>query len=144
MNVGAGSIMVRIMPDEIRGRATSIAFLLASGANSVGALAAGFLLTSYTTTNTVLGVSAAMFAVTLISAVTPSIRHPDIPLNEEEGAGSTAEAEDDPDAERTAEADDAESQDDDVPLAPETVAANGSHVLSTADRGSDLTDPQVP
>jgi hypothetical protein len=65
-------------------------------------------------------------------------------LQEEEGDESTADAKGDPDAERTAaEVDDAESLDDDVLLAPETVAANGSHALATADRSSDLADPQV-
>jgi MFS family permease len=84
LNVSAGTIMVRIAPDEIRGRAMSVAMLLASGANSLGALLAGFLLARYSTSSTALGVGGAMLAITIVAGLSPAIRHPDIPPEADE------------------------------------------------------------
>jgi predicted MFS family arabinose efflux permease len=79
LNVSAGTIMNRVTPDAIRGRAMSVAMLFAFGANSVGALIGGFALKHFSTSNTVLGVGAAMLALTIIAGLSPAIRHPDLP-----------------------------------------------------------------
>lgn len=74
MNVTAGVYQVRVTPDEIQGRVGSAAMLLSSGASSLGALAAGFLLESHGPTWTVLGVGAVMLATTVIAVLLPGMR----------------------------------------------------------------------
>ncbi|MEU6263057.1 MFS transporter [Saccharopolyspora shandongensis] len=74
INVMAGVYQVQVTPDEMQGRVGSVGSLVSSGTNSLGALAAGFLLASFGTGNTVLGVSAVMAAVTLAAVLNPAIR----------------------------------------------------------------------
>lgn len=76
LNVGAGVYMAEIVPDEIHGRALSAVMLASWGANSGGALAAGLLLSAFTTTATVLGVGVVMFAITIAALLSRSIRNP--------------------------------------------------------------------
>ena len=90
LNVSAGTIMNRVTPDEIRGRAMSVAFLFAFGANSVGALIGGFALKQFSTSHVVLGVGTVMLALTIIAAVSPAIRRPDLPPEGEEAPVSGA------------------------------------------------------
>jgi predicted MFS family arabinose efflux permease len=74
MNVTAGVYQVRVTPDEVQGRVGSVAMLLGSGANSLGALAAGFLLDNYGPRWTVLGVGAVMLATTVAAVLSPAMR----------------------------------------------------------------------
>lgn len=74
LNVAGGVYQVRITPDHMQGRATSVGALLASGANSAGAMAGGFLLASWTTTNTLLAVGIAMALMAIAAAVSPAVR----------------------------------------------------------------------
>lgn len=75
LNVGAGAYMAHLVPDEIHGKAMSAVMLASWGANSLGALAAGFLLAAFSTGAVLLGVSAALLVCTIAAAVSPSIRH---------------------------------------------------------------------
>jgi MFS family permease len=84
LNVSAGTIMNRVTPDEIRGRAMSVAMLFAFGANSVGALIGGFALKQFSTSHVVLGVGAVMLGLTIIAAISPAIRRPDLPPEEDD------------------------------------------------------------
>jgi MFS family permease len=74
MNVTAGVYQVRVTPDEVQGRVGSVAMLLSSGASSLGALAAGFLLDVYGPKGTVLGVGVVMLATTVVAALLPAMR----------------------------------------------------------------------
>ncbi|MCX5410115.1 MFS transporter (plasmid) [Streptomyces sp. NBC_00335] len=74
MNVGAGVHQMRITPDEMQGRVSSVFMLMASGMNSAGALLGGLLLAAFPTSTTVLGISAAMALMTVLAAVNPAIR----------------------------------------------------------------------
>ncbi|HUQ57174.1 MFS transporter [Lentzea sp.] len=74
INVMAGVYQVQVTPDEMQGRVGSVAGLLSSGANSFGALAAGFLLAAWGTGHTVLGVAAVMAAVAVTAWLTPVVR----------------------------------------------------------------------
>jgi predicted MFS family arabinose efflux permease len=74
MNITAGVYQVQITPDEMQGRISSVASLFSSGANSLGALAAGFLVVAFGTTATVLGVGAAMLLTTVAAALSPAVR----------------------------------------------------------------------
>ncbi|MFD0394706.1 MFS transporter [Streptomyces nogalater] len=76
LNVGAGAYMAHLVPDEIHGKAMSAVMLASWGANSLGALAAGFLLSAFGTGTVLLGVAAAMLVCTVTAAVSPAIRHP--------------------------------------------------------------------
>lgn len=78
LNVGAGVYMAGIVPDEIHGRALSAVMLTSWGANSGGALAAGLLLSVFTTTATVLGVGVVMLCITVVALLSRSIRNPGI------------------------------------------------------------------
>jgi MFS family permease len=84
LNVSAGTTMNRVTPDEIRGRAMSVAMLFAFGANSVGALIGGFALKQFSTSHVVLAVGAVMLVLTIIAAVSPAIRRPDLPPEDED------------------------------------------------------------
>lgn len=74
MNVTAGVYQVQITPDGMQGRVGSVAALLSSGTNSLGALSAGFLLESLGTTPTVLGVGVVMLVITVVAALSPAVR----------------------------------------------------------------------
>ncbi|SDH33515.1 Predicted arabinose efflux permease, MFS family [Lentzea fradiae] len=74
INVMAGVYQVQVTPDGMQGRVGAVAGLLSSGANSFGALAAGFLLASLTVGSTVLGVSAVMAALAVTAGLSPVIR----------------------------------------------------------------------
>ncbi|WP_228989483.1 MFS transporter [Streptomyces sp. DH8] len=74
MNVVAGVYQVQLTPDELQGRVSSVAMLLSSGANSLGALAGGFLLGAFSTTATVLGVGATMLVTLVASLLSPAMR----------------------------------------------------------------------
>jgi MFS family permease len=74
MNVTAGCYQARICPDELQGRAGSFAVLAPSGANSLGALSAGFLLASVGPEHTALGAGAAMALIVLVALVSPAVR----------------------------------------------------------------------
>jgi MFS family permease len=87
MNVGAGVYMSRIVPDRIHGRALSAVMLLSWGANSIGAMAAGFLLGAFTTTATLLGVGGVMFGLTILAFLNPSIRNPDLATSADQHDG---------------------------------------------------------
>ncbi|MEU1368826.1 MFS transporter [Streptomyces sp. NPDC005803] len=76
LNVGAGAYMAHLVPDEIHGKAMSAVMLASWGANSLGALAAGFLLEAFSTTAVLLGVAAAMLLCTVAAAASPAIRNP--------------------------------------------------------------------
>lgn len=74
LNVGAGAYMAQIVPDALHGRAMSAMMLTSWGANSVGALAAGVLLSVFSTTATLLGVGAVVLVITIAALATPAIR----------------------------------------------------------------------
>ncbi|HEX6355321.1 MFS transporter [Actinophytocola sp.] len=78
LNVGAGTYMARIVPDEIHGRAMSAVLLTSWGANSAGALAAGLLLSVFTPTATLLGVGVVLVGILAAAALNPTIRSTDI------------------------------------------------------------------
>ncbi|WP_079191844.1 MFS transporter [Streptomyces sp. CB00455] len=74
MNVAAGVHQMRITPDEMQGRVSSVFMLMASGMNSTGALVGGLLLAAFATSTTVLGISAAMALMAVLAAVNPAVR----------------------------------------------------------------------
>ncbi|MFE7524147.1 MFS transporter [Kitasatospora sp. NPDC057542] len=74
MNVGAGVHQMRITPDEMQGRVSSVFMLMASGMNSAGALVGGLLLAAFSTSGTVLGLAVAMALMALLAALSPAIR----------------------------------------------------------------------
>ncbi|MFJ4712059.1 MFS transporter [Streptomyces sp. NPDC088785] len=76
LNVGAGAYMAQLVPDEIHGKAMSAVMLASWGANSLGALAAGFLLAAFSTFAVLMGVAVAMLLCTLTAAASPAIRNP--------------------------------------------------------------------
>jgi MFS family permease len=76
MNVAAGIYLTKLVPDEIQGRAMSAIMLASFGAESAGALTAGFLLSSFSTRDTLLGVGAVMFVLTVVALLSPAIRNP--------------------------------------------------------------------
>lgn len=74
MNVVAGVHQVRITPEALQGRVTSVFALLGSGMASAGALAGGVLLASFGTHRTALAIAAAMGLLALVSLVSPALR----------------------------------------------------------------------
>ncbi|MFF4045009.1 MFS transporter [Streptomyces sp. NPDC001816] len=74
MGVAGGLYQIQITPDEMQGRVTSVGALLASGANSAGAMAGGFLLAALGASTTVLAAAGAMFAMAVGAALSPGIR----------------------------------------------------------------------
>ncbi|WP_405113294.1 MFS transporter [Micromonospora sp. NBC_01405] len=74
LNVVAGTYQLSITPDAMQGRVGSVAGLLGSGANSLGALGAGFLLASFPTAGVVAGISAVMLGLATAAALSPAIR----------------------------------------------------------------------
>ncbi|GAA1311351.1 MFS transporter [Saccharothrix xinjiangensis] len=73
-NVTAGLYQVRVTPDALQGRVGGVAALMTSGTNSLGALAAGFLLAGLGTTRTVLVAGAVMAGVAVLAAALPVVR----------------------------------------------------------------------
>lgn len=78
LNVGAGSYMARVVPDEVHGRAMSAVMLTSWGANSAGALVAGLLLSAMTTTAALLCVGAVLVVLLVGAALNPAIRAADV------------------------------------------------------------------
>ncbi|WP_432140277.1 MFS transporter [Streptomyces sp. bgisy084] len=74
MNVVAGVYQVRVTPDALQGRVTSVFALLGSGMGSAGALVGGLLLSAVGTYPTALGIAAAMALLALAAAVAPALR----------------------------------------------------------------------
>jgi hypothetical protein len=72
--VAVSAYLVRIVPDHLRGRVTSVATLLAYGPLAFGSLLGGFALSAFSVTGTVLGVSALMIALTALAAISPGVR----------------------------------------------------------------------
>jgi MFS family permease len=72
--VGVGAYLVRIVPDHLRGRVTSVATLLAYGPIAFGSLAGGFAIQLVGVRGTVLAVSAVMIALTALAAASPGVR----------------------------------------------------------------------
>ncbi|MFD7068888.1 MFS transporter [Streptomyces sp. NPDC059913] len=73
-NVAGSVYLVRIAPDEMRGRANSLAMLVGGGAMAVGPVAAGFALEGLGPTRTILGLSLAMALTALAALVSPALR----------------------------------------------------------------------
>ncbi|MCK9922449.1 MFS transporter [Frankia sp. AgPm24] len=92
INVTAGVYQVQITPDEMQGRVGSVANLLSSGANSVGPLAAGALLSVFGGPRTVLWLSAVMVLVTIVAVASPPVRQARLDRRETSGPDSVAEA----------------------------------------------------
>ncbi|WP_064743834.1 MFS transporter [Actinomadura oligospora] len=74
MNVTAGVYQVRITPDAMQGRISSVVLLVTSGANSFGVMGAGFLLSGFGSTATLAGVGVVMLLITITAAVSPAVR----------------------------------------------------------------------
>jgi predicted MFS family arabinose efflux permease len=73
-NVAGIVYTMKITPGELQGRVGSIATLLASGANSLGALAAGAVLGAYSTQTAILLVGAAMATIAVLAILSFSGR----------------------------------------------------------------------
>ncbi|TDQ00499.1 MFS transporter [Labedaea rhizosphaerae] len=74
LNVGAGSYMATIVPDELHGRAMSAILLMSWGMNSAGALAGGLLLTWFTPASTLTAIGAVLVVTLVGAALNPTIR----------------------------------------------------------------------
>ncbi|MGK4582317.1 MFS transporter [Kitasatospora sp. HPMI-4] len=74
LSVAAGVYQVRMTPDELQGRVSSVFALISSGLNSIGVLGAGFLLAHFGTTRTILGAAAVMAALAVVAIATPAVR----------------------------------------------------------------------
>ncbi|MFD7841143.1 MFS transporter [Streptomyces sp. NPDC059761] len=104
MGVAGGLYQIQITPDEMQGRVTSVGALLASGANSAGAMAGGFLLAAFGAATTVLGAAAAMLVMAVGAALSPGIRSArDISLVTLTETGSEPEPEPEPGSEPKSE-----------------------------------------
>ena len=73
-NATVGAHRLRLAPDELRGRVSSVAALLSLGPVPFAALIAGFLLESVGSTSTVLALAGVMVVVALASFVSRSVR----------------------------------------------------------------------
>lgn len=69
-----GGYLIGIVPDELRGRVTSVAALLAYGPLAFGSLLGGFALAAFGVTGTVVAVAAAMAVLTVLAASSPGVR----------------------------------------------------------------------
>ena len=78
LNVAAATYQVRVTPDAMQGRVTSVFALIGSGLNSLGALLGGVLLTAAGTSRAALITAAGMGLLALLAVCTPSIRRPPI------------------------------------------------------------------
>ena len=74
LNVAAGVHQVRVTPDEMQGRATSVFGLAGSGMNSLGALVGGLLLASCGARWSVLGAAVVMAVLASMALLMPAIR----------------------------------------------------------------------
>lgn len=74
MNVVAGVHQIKITPEPLQGRVTSVFALVGSGTASAGALAGGFLLAVFGTYGTALGIAAGMGLLALVALVSPALR----------------------------------------------------------------------
>jgi MFS family permease len=74
-NVVGGVYMVRITPDEMMGRIGSVASLLASGTNFIGAFAAGFIIEGLGTSNAILALSGLMGLLVVLAVASPAVRN---------------------------------------------------------------------
>ncbi|UJW30258.1 MFS transporter [Saccharothrix sp. AJ9571] len=72
--VAVGAYLVRIVPDHLRGRVTSVATLLAYGPLAFGSLLGGFALSTLGVTGSVLTVAGVMAALTVLAAASPGVR----------------------------------------------------------------------
>ena len=68
-NVAGIVYTMKIAPEDMQGRVGSIATLLASGANALGALAAGALLAAVSITTSMILVGAAMFVIAVLTVL---------------------------------------------------------------------------
>ncbi|GAA2306317.1 hypothetical protein GCM10010234_57230 [Streptomyces hawaiiensis] len=78
-NVAGGVLLVRAAPDQLRGRANSLANLVGSGAMAAGPVAAGFLLESTDALRTALVLSAVMALTALAALASPGLREEPFP-----------------------------------------------------------------
>ncbi|ANW17660.1 MFS transporter [Streptomyces clavuligerus] len=74
LNVAAGVHQVKVTPDALQGRVSSVFALVTSGLNSLGALLGGVLLTWYGGARTMAGVAVCMAVVTLLALAAPTVR----------------------------------------------------------------------
>ncbi|WP_018220884.1 MFS transporter [Salinispora pacifica] len=74
LNVAAGIYQVEITPDHLQGRVSSAAALLSSGANSLGAVLAGVLLTALGAGTTFWYAAGAMALMAVAALLTPAVR----------------------------------------------------------------------
>ncbi len=72
-NVAGGVYQVRITPDGLQGRVSSVMGVLGQGANSLGMLAGGAALDAFGAGPTVLGIAAAMAVIALLSFLLPAV-----------------------------------------------------------------------
>ncbi|MFI9239245.1 MFS transporter [Streptomyces sp. NPDC053079] len=79
MNVVAGVHQVRITPDALQGRVTSVFALFGSGMGSAGALAGGLLLAAFGSRTTALGIAAGMGLLALAAVTAPALRDDAVP-----------------------------------------------------------------
>ncbi|MFI6096984.1 MFS transporter [Lentzea sp. NPDC051213] len=74
--VAVGAHLVRIVPDELLGRVTSVVSLLSYGPLAFGSLLGGFALESLGVTTTVLAIGGLMLLLTGAATASPSVRSP--------------------------------------------------------------------
>jgi len=74
LNVGAGSYLARIVPDELHGRAMSAILLTSWGANSAGALVGGLMLTTLAASATLLWAGGFVAVILVVAVLSPTIR----------------------------------------------------------------------
>ncbi|AEV81912.1 multidrug transporter [Actinoplanes sp. SE50] len=74
LNVAAATYQVRVTPDHMQGRVTSVFALIGSGLNSVGALLGGVLLSAVSTSDAALVTAAGMGLLALLAVCLPAIR----------------------------------------------------------------------
>ncbi|MEV0260336.1 MFS transporter [Streptomyces sp. NPDC050617] len=88
-NVAGGVYQVRITPDGLQGRVSSVMGVLGQGANSLGMLAGGAALDTFGASRTVLGISAAMAVIALLSFLLPAVAR--APADEDPAAADAAD-----------------------------------------------------
>ncbi|WP_316775245.1 MFS transporter [Streptomyces sasae] len=79
-NLAAGVYLAKICPDEMQGRAISVASLVSSGTNSLGAVAAGFALAHSGLTGTIGVATGFMALLAVIAVLSPAVRSGREPL----------------------------------------------------------------
>ncbi|GGN55261.1 hypothetical protein GCM10010112_05840 [Actinoplanes lobatus] len=78
LNVAAATYQIRVTPDVMQGRVTSVFALIGSGLNSVGALLGGVLLSAAGTSGAALITAAGMGVLAFLALCVPSIRRPPV------------------------------------------------------------------